>query len=86
MTCAVRRKKVPQPVEITISVPLHVADKIDQYAKIAGWSRAELLSRLVCAEVNSIQFDALAFRQEAPKFEKTRKRQLGDGKRVGEKQ
>ena len=75
-----------QPVEITVSVPLHVADKIDQYAKIAGWSRAELLSRLVCAEVDSIQFDALAFRVETPKFEKTRKRQLGGGKRVGEKQ
>ncbi len=75
-----------QPVEITISVPLHVADKIDQYAKVAGWSRAELLSRLVCAEVDSIQFDALAFRVETPKFEKTRKRQSGGGKRVGEKQ
>ncbi|MBR2004060.1 MAG: hypothetical protein IJ991_07750 [Thermoguttaceae bacterium] len=55
-----------QPVEITISVPLHVADKIDQYAKVAGWSRAELLSRLVCAEVNAIQFDALAYCVEAP--------------------
>lgn len=75
-----------QPVEITVSVPLHVADKIDQYAKVAGWTRAELLSRLVCAEVDSIPFDALAFRQEAPKFEKTRKRQSGGGKRVGEKQ
>ena len=75
-----------QPVEITISVPLHVADKINQYAKIAGWSRAELLSRLVCVEVDSIQFDALAYCVEAPKFEKTRKRQSGGGKRVGEKQ
>lgn len=75
-----------QLVEVSCSVPSHVADRIDQYAKIAGWSRAELLSRLVCVEVDSIQFDALAFRQEAPKFEKTRKRQLGGGKRVGEKQ
>ena len=75
-----------QLVEVSFSVPSHVADRIDQYAKIAGWSRAELLSRLVCAEVDAIQFDALAFRVETPKFEKTRKRQLGGGKRVGEKQ
>ena len=64
-----------QPVEITISVPLHVADKIDQYAKVAGWSRAELLSRLVCAEVGAIQLDALAYCVEAPtvfKMEKTK--------------
>ncbi len=66
-----------QLVEVSFSVPSHVADRIDQYAKIAGWSRAELLSRLVCVEVDSIQFDALAFQQEAPKFEKTRKRQVG---------
>ncbi len=55
-----------QPVEITISVPLHVADKIDQYAKVAGWSRAELVRRLVCAEVDAMQFDALAYCVEAP--------------------
>ena len=55
-----------QPVEITISVPLHVADKIDQYAKVAGWSRSELLSRLVCAEIGAIQFDALAYCVETP--------------------
>ncbi|MBR4835103.1 MAG: hypothetical protein IKU86_12350 [Thermoguttaceae bacterium] len=64
-----------QPVEITISVPLHVADKIDQYAKIAGWSRAELLSRLVCAEVAAIPLDAYAYSVEAPtdfKKEKTK--------------
>ncbi len=55
-----------QPVEITISVPLHVADKIDQYAKVAGGSRAEFLSRLVCVEVDAIPLDALAFCVEAP--------------------
>ena len=75
-----------QFVEVSFSIPLRIADKIDRYAKIAGWTRAELLSRLDCAEVDAIQFDALAFRQEAPKFEKTRKRQSGGGKRVGEKQ
>lgn len=57
-----------QPVEITISVPLHVADKIDQYAKVAGWSRAELLSRLVCAEVAASPFGAFAYGVEAPAF------------------
>lgn len=57
---------MPQPVEITISVPLHVVDKIDQYAKVAGWSRDEFLSRLVCAEVNAIPLDALAYCVEAP--------------------
>ncbi len=57
-----------QPVEITISVPLHVADQIDQYAKVAGWSRDELLSRLVCAEVAAIPFDAFAYSAEAPAF------------------
>ncbi|MBQ1277203.1 MAG: hypothetical protein IIY07_01005 [Thermoguttaceae bacterium] len=64
-----------QPVEVSFSIPLHVADKIDQYAKIAGWSRAEFLSRLVCAEVDAIQFDALAYCVEAPtvfKMEETK--------------
>jgi len=57
-----------QLVEVSSSVPSHVADRIDQYAKIAGWSRAELLSRLVCAEVAAIPFDAFAYSAEAPAF------------------
>ena len=55
-----------QLVEVSCSVPSHVADRIDQYAKIAGWSRAEFLSRLVCAEVDAIPLDALEFCVEAP--------------------
>ena len=62
-----------QPVEITISVPLHVADKIDQYAKVAGWSRAELVRRLVYAEVEALPLDALAYCVEAPSVSKTEK-------------